>query len=766
MWGAIMRVIPVVVLTLSIALPWQAWAQMGSSLLRGSSRMVERTVSRNLDKVFRPKLVVRQGSTGPVTAMSLSQDERYLVSAVGDFSVRLWDLGVGREAARMSGHQAEITTIAISPDGRRLLTGSRDKTLRLWNLQQGELLKTETGFSQPLSAAIFLDQDHWVAADESGTIMVSGKAVAAHGPGPVRLAAQGGERFVSAGADGILKLWDIKAGPVAQQSLGAAVTSVAADAETVVVGLADGRVLRLDAALTQVGELGQKHAGAVTALAVGRDGRVASAGADGHVLVWSSRNSVELGRHDGAVSHVGMGKDGEFAISASQDGTTRLWSIATRKPLVTLLSTTDGWAVVDSKGRYDGNQDGLDGIDWQGEDATVGIESFAETHFEAALLPRALHQDELADAKSIPDGVRYPAKIRFVSPKSSGDSENPRVQVEVEATDDGGSGVAELRLYRNGRQVTTRSVDIRRETSEDGSPRVVGRFELDLRAGRNVLSATAVNDDRMESPAQNLVLNAEPPPPGPPKIHLMTVGINAYANKDLSLFYAKPDAQSIGGFFTKSGQIPDPLGSTVTIEDSKATKDNILAALNELRAMPAQDMVVVYMAGHGVSIGDDWYFVPHELRDADSDESLKAQGLSSMELKRAIESMTADRTLLLLDTCHSGTAVSPLKDYRGMKSLRLLARSVGTHILAATDRDQYAIELAKLGHGIFTYALLEGLKGKADTAPADGSVSAGEIIRYVEEKVPMLAAKYTDYAQYPTGYSRGKDFAVSVAPGK
>jgi len=736
-------------------------------MLRGSSRMVERTISRNLDKVFRPKLVVRQGSTGPVTAMALSQDERHLVSAVGDHSVRLWDLGVGREAARLTGHQGEITAMAVSPDGRRLLTGSQDKTLRLWNLPQAEPQAVETRFSQPVSAAVFLDKDIWIAADASGALLVSGKTVLAHAPGPVRLVALGPERFVSAGSDGSVRLWDAKGTAQAQQNAGAPVASLATDGNAVTAGLADGRVLSLDTALGLSRELGKGHDGAVTALAIGRDGIVYSGGADGRVLAWSPQGVTEVGRHEGAISHLGIGKDGEFAITASHDGTTRLWSLSTRKPLVTLLSTTDGWAVVDPKGRYDGNQDGLDGIDWQGEDAAVGIESFAETHYEASLLPRAMQKSDMAEAKSIPDGVRYPAKIRFVSPQASGDADNPRVQVEVEASDDGGSGVAELRLYRNGRQVATRSTDIRRETGEDGAQRVIGRFELDLRTGRNVLSATAINDDRMESPAQSLVLTAEPPPPpGPPKIHLMTVGINAYANKDLSLFYAKPDAQSIGGFFSKSGRTTEPLGSTVVIEDSKATKDNILAALNDLRTMPAQDMVVVYMAGHGVSIGDDWYFVPHELRDADNGDALKAQGLSSSELKRAIESMSADRTLLLLDTCHSGTAVSPLKDYRGMKSLRLLARSVGTHILAATDRDQYAIELAKLGHGIFTYALLEGLQGKADSSPADGVVSAAEVIRYVEEKVPMLAAKYTDYAQYPTGYSRGKDFALSKSAGK
>ena len=95
-----------------------------------------------------------------------------------------------------------------------------------------------------------------------------------------------------------------------------------------------------------------------------------------------------------------------------------------------------------------------------------------------------------------------------------------------------------------------------------------------------------------------------------------------------------------------------------------------------------------------------------------------------------------------------------------MKSLRLLARTVGTHVLAATDRTQSAIELQRLGHGVFTYALLQGLGGQADYL-TDGSVSATELVRYVEESVPALAKQYADDEQYPTGFSRGIDFSIS-----
>jgi uncharacterized caspase-like protein len=93
-----------------------------------------------------------------------------------------------------------------------------------------------------------------------------------------------------------------------------------------------------------------------------------------------------------------------------------------------------------------------------------------------------------------------------------------------------------------------------------------------------------------------------------------------------------------------------------------------------------------------------------------------------------------------------------------------MARSVGTHVLAATDRNQYALEIPDLRHGVFTYALLAGLGGKA--AGRDGLVTATELIHYVEDEVPALVSKYPEYPQFPTGYSRGVDFAVAGKAGE
>ena len=47
--------------------------------------------------------------------------------------MRLWDLRAGRTTYRFVGHTNDVLSVTMSPDNRQLISGSRDKTMRLWN---------------------------------------------------------------------------------------------------------------------------------------------------------------------------------------------------------------------------------------------------------------------------------------------------------------------------------------------------------------------------------------------------------------------------------------------------------------------------------------------------------------------------------------------------------------------------------------------------------------------------------------------------------
>ncbi len=68
----------------------------------------------------------------------------------------------------------------------------------------------------------------------------------------------------------------------------------------------------------------------------------------------------------------------------------------------------------------------------------------------------------------------------------------------------------------------------------------------------------------------------------------------------------------------------------------------------------------------------------------------------------------------------------------------------GKIILTASGANEVSEEDEKLEHGVFTYYLLEGLRGKADI-DGDGLVTVDEAYRYVSKRVPDA----TNQTQHP-----------------
>ena len=139
----------------------------------------------------------------------------------------------------------------------------------------------------------------------------------------------------------------------------------------------------------------------------------------------------------------------------------------------------------------------------------------------------------------------------------------------------------------------------------------------------------------------------------------------------------------------------------------------ILAALEQIkaRAQP-QDVVVVFFAGHGITLDQAYFFIPRDLV-YQSDEDVIDKGLSQAELMEFLSGVAARKTLLVLDTCGSGGLVEALGT-RGLaekRALALLAKSAGSFLIAASSSSQQALETSGLGHGLLTYTLLQALGG-------------------------------------------------------
>jgi uncharacterized caspase-like protein len=164
------------------------------------------------------------------------------------------------------------------------------------------------------------------------------------------------------------------------------------------------------------------------------------------------------------------------------------------------------------------------------------------------------------------------------------------------------------------------------------------------------------------------------------------------------------------------------------------------------RSAKKDDTVVIFFAGHGAPEIDQRgverdglakYLIPS---DADPDD-LYSTALPMDEMQTIFGRVEAERMVVFLDACYSGAAGGRTFSSKKTRAANLddqflerLTRSKGRAIITASRPSEVSIELPELGHGIFTYYLVQGLKGAADLNK-DGIITVQELYEYVEQQV-------------------------------
>ena len=155
--------------------------------------------------------------------------------------------------------------------------------------------------------------------------------------------------------------------------------------------------------------------------------------------------------------------------------------------------------------------------------------------------------------------------------------------------------------------------------------------------------------------------------------------------------------------------------------------------------------------------------IPHDVVQLYGNEELLAErGISASELKGISQKINSQKQIFVLDACQSAGALDTfLRGAEEEKAIAQLARSTGTYWITSTGSNQFAAEFAKLGHGLFTYTMLEGMNGQGDVNQ-DKKLTIKELTFYLENKVPEVAEKLNGKPQYPSAYSFGNDFILMM----
>jgi WD40 repeat protein/uncharacterized caspase-like protein len=166
--------------------------------------------------------------------------------------------------------------------------------------------------------------------------------------------------------------------------------------------------------------------------------------------------------------------------------------------------------------------------------------------------------------------------------------------------------------------------------------------------------------------------------------------------------------------------------------------ENVRSSLHKIaNAAKSQDTVLLYFSGHGM-LEENTSEAFLCLVDTQK-ENLQTTGLAIKEILQLLGNCQAHQQLIWLDACHSGkmtlrnAAQAELLPNPTPQLVEVLqkraAKSKGFYALLSCDQDQQSWEFPELGHGVFTYFLMRGLRG--DAADSQGVISADGLYRYV-----------------------------------
>jgi len=730
------------------------------------------------------------GFTGTVLSAAYSPDMKYFLSNSNNSFV-LWDTETGVPVRNFSGHSDSVRSVSFSPDGKQVLSGSRDRTIKLWDLESGQEIKTIFFGDDFINSASFSPDGKYILGSSrignigvnqgSGSVFLfdvdTGRRIRTfsgnHGYIFSAEFSPDGKQIITCARDRTIKLWNVETGREIKTFRGhtgqvqAAVFSP--DGKQILSGSNDGTVRLWDIETGQEIRKFTENLEDVLTVAFHPNGKYALSDSVSNTLwLWDIETGQAVKSFKGHTSMVfsfEFSPDGKQIISGSYDGTTRLWDIITGKEIAQFISFTDSeWIVITPDGYYNASPNGDQYLNVRVENQVYGIDQYHEIFYRPDKVEARLAGDLSASRRiTIQDiTTRIPPSVNIISPEDNTTIQTATANLRL-TIEDRNQPIRQVKVFINGRSVGSeemRSIDGKRDVAlHETSIAISGRqknvnleFPLRLEPGKNIIEVQAYNGYSWSRRKSVTINNESNQQAALPNLWILAIGVNRYDNQNIrDLNYCVRDAQElINTFKQQEGIRYTKVNSLLIADDSPVlpTASNIKGNMNFFSGVAPGDVVILFLAGHGVSdASGNFIFLPSDAAFNARGYPIASRTLSGAEILSVMN--LPCHGLVIIDACHSGGVTNRTQAVNNNHLMRVLMQS-NAYIFTASLGTEPSIEMGgDIQHGVFTYYILQGLGGSA--APTDNMVTMNQLSAYVTREVML----FTKNRQTPNGSGLG-----------
>jgi WD40 repeat protein len=732
---------------------------------------------------------MRAGSI-PITVESIafSPDSRYVAAGEGGGLVCVWDVETGSSITYLTkpyGYEWGGGYLSFSPDGRYLASEAGSGygvMLWDWNADSGrELLGTAfqlessdhyNVFRIKYQGADIVSYKTWDAEAKREL-----RAFAGYGYETLRLEYNPNGRQIASYTSRQALVWDVLNGKLVSAVSKQTDSTLRLSRFRDVVSPDKKLIAREQGTGFEVYRTGaDPTAKMMEALGI----KISGDGADADGLVADGEALYTLPVGDCSVV---FSPDSLSIIGPSQNGYTGLWDADTGRELAQFIYYPDDeWIVITPEGWYNASANGDRYLNVRIGDSVFGIEQFRQIYYRPDLVALALSRKQGRSGTTIQNAASFaPPEIVISQSGQSGASRginfaavktaaSRKYDLSVTVSDSNQS-IKNIRILINGRHLGDDALrglsgGGKVQVRDDGiavtgnEKKVEFSLAVDLDQGLNRIEVIAVNgfaearktlEVRYEKQTGEIIPQ--------PNLWVLAIGVNGYSNSDIpDLSYCVNDAREIVSTLKKQEGERYAQVHTLLIADGGAispSAQNIRDNLKFMQGAGSNDAVLFFMAGHGVSEGDgNFFFLPSDAAFTADGSVQKDKAISTAEILSVLNG--AGNRLVFIDACHSGGLSSKTSAVDNDRMVRAL-RDSNAFVFASSKGNELSQERADLKHGVFTYAIIQGLGGAA-VIGGGGEVSTAGLIGYVSREVKTM----TDEKQRPNHSAIGvEDFVIA-----